>query len=77
MKICADLPNYGGSRRESLPILPIAPRLPSQNGHTEKLIGSIRRECLDHVVVFGEHHLRQLAGIVPKILHGIVAKILQ
>jgi transposase InsO family protein len=47
---------------------PIAPRLPSQNGHTEKLIGSIRRECLDHVVVFGEQHLRQFAGIVPKIL---------
>ena len=40
----------------------IAPRSPWQNGHTERLIGSIRRECLDHVVVFGEHHLRQLLG---------------
>src|SRR5260370_32184508 len=27
-------------------------------GHVERLIGSIRRECLDHVIVFGEAHLR-------------------
>ena len=38
---------------------PIAPRSPWQNGHVERLIGSIRRECLDHVVVFGEAHLRR------------------
>ena len=39
---------------------PTAPRSPWQNGHTERLIGSIRRECLDHVIVFGERHLRQV-----------------
>jgi transposase InsO family protein len=39
---------------------PIAPRSPWQNGHVERLIGSIRRECLDHVVVFGEAHLRRI-----------------
>ena len=39
---------------------PTAPRSPWQNGHTERLIGSIRRECLDHVVVFGERHLRHV-----------------
>jgi transposase InsO family protein len=39
---------------------PIAPRSPWQNGHTERLIGSIRRECLDHIVVFGEPHLRRI-----------------
>ncbi len=36
---------------------PTAPRSPWQNGHVERLIGSIRRESLDHVV-FGEAHLR-------------------
>jgi transposase InsO family protein len=39
---------------------PIAPRSPWQNGHAERLIGSIRRERLDHVVIFGEGHLRQV-----------------
>jgi len=39
---------------------PTAPRSPWQNGYCERLIGSIRRDCLDHVVVFGERHLRYL-----------------
>jgi transposase InsO family protein len=39
---------------------PTAPHSPWQNGHVERLIGSIRRECLDHVVVFGEAHLRRV-----------------
>jgi transposase InsO family protein len=39
---------------------PTSPRSPWQNGHAERLIGSIRRECLDHVVVFGEDHLRRI-----------------
>ena len=39
---------------------PIAPLSPWQNGHAERLIGSIRRECLDHIVVFGEAHLRRI-----------------
>jgi transposase InsO family protein len=39
---------------------PVAARSPWQNGHVERLIGSIRRESLDHVVVFGEAHLRRV-----------------
>ena len=38
---------------------PIAPRSPWQNRYAERLIGSIRRECLDHVVVTGAAHLRR------------------
>lgn len=39
---------------------PIAPRSPWQNGHAERLVGSIRRDCLDHIVVFDETHLRRI-----------------
>jgi transposase InsO family protein len=38
----------------------IAPRSPWQNAYAERLIGSIRRECLDRIVVTGEAHLRRL-----------------
>src|ERR1700726_874002 len=36
---------------------PIAPASPWQNGFVERLIGSIRRECLDHVIVLSDEHL--------------------
>ena len=39
---------------------PIAPRSPWQNPYAERLIGSIRRECLDHIVVMGAAHLRRI-----------------
>ena len=40
--------------------MPAAPASPWQNGFAERLIGSIRRECRDHIVVFGEAHLRRI-----------------
>ena len=39
---------------------PITPASPWQNGFAERLIGSIRRECLDHIIVLGEIHLRRV-----------------
>ena len=39
---------------------PIAPASPWQNSFAERLIGSIRRECVDHIVVLGEAHLRRI-----------------
>ena len=39
---------------------PIAAASPWQNGFAERLIGSIRRECLDHIIVLGEVHLRRI-----------------
>jgi hypothetical protein len=38
--------------------LPHRPRL--QNGFAERLIGSIRRDCVDHIIVLGEMHLRRV-----------------
>ena len=38
----------------------IAPRSPWQNPFVERVIGSIRRECLNHVIVFNEQHLRRI-----------------
>jgi Integrase core domain len=39
---------------------PIAPRSPWQNPCVERLIGTVRRDCLDHLLIFGERHLRRV-----------------
>ncbi len=39
---------------------PIAPASPWQNSFAERLIGSVRRECLDHIIFLGEAHLRRI-----------------
>ena len=49
---------------------PTAPRSPWQNGHAERLIGSIRRKCLDHIVVFGESHLRRILATYTAYYNG-------
>ena len=38
----------------------IAPRSPWQNPYCERVIGSIRRECLDDIIVLDERHLRRV-----------------
>jgi transposase InsO family protein len=39
---------------------PISRRSPWQNGHMERLIGTVRRECLDRILIFGGSHLRRV-----------------
>jgi transposase InsO family protein len=55
---------YGSAFKRRLDSLgirdhPTAPRSPWQNGYVERVIGSIRRECTDHTIIFGEAHLRR------------------
>jgi putative transposase len=56
---------YGQQVVETIDFLGIeqiitAPRSPWQNGYCERVIGTIRRECLDHVIVLSEQHLRRV-----------------
>jgi transposase InsO family protein len=47
-------------RRMGIGDRPISPRSPWQNPYTERLIGTLRRDCLDHVLILGERNLRQI-----------------
>ena len=56
---------YGKTFRRQVTALkiqevPTAPRSPWQNAYAERVIGSIRRECLNHMIVLGERHLRRI-----------------
>jgi len=48
----------------------IAPRSPWQNPYVERVIGSIRRDLLDHVIVLNEQHLRRLLTDYLTYNHG-------
>jgi transposase InsO family protein len=50
---------------------PTASASPWQNGFAERLIGSIRRECVDHFVVLGEAHLRRILRAYARYYNGI------
>jgi transposase InsO family protein len=57
--------SYGSefcNRIEAMGIMEVrtAPRSPWQNAYVERVIGSIRRECLDHLMIFNERHLRRV-----------------
>ena len=47
----------------------IAPRAPWQNPYAERIIGSIRRECLDHIIIFNETHLRRVLSCYFRYYH--------
>src|ERR1700737_737221 len=50
---------------------PIAPASPRQNGFAERLIGSIRRECLDHIILLGGVHLRRILKSYARYYNGV------
>jgi transposase InsO family protein len=57
--------SYGSAFSKRVEVMGItevvtAPRSPWQNAYVERVIGSIRRECLDHVVILNERHLRRV-----------------
>lgn len=57
--------SYGKAFRDHVQAMAIeqvvtAPRSPWQNAYVERIIGSIRRECLDHVIILNERHLRRV-----------------
>jgi putative transposase len=49
---------------------PTQPRSPRQNGHVERLIGSIRRECLDHQLIWNAAHLRHVLQAYAEYYNG-------
>ena len=53
---------YFCNRVEAMGITEVitAPRSPWQNAYVERVTGSIRRECLDHILIFNERHLRRV-----------------
>ncbi len=66
--------SYGQSFRDRVEAMGInevvtAPRSPWQNAYVERIIGSIRRECLDHIVIFDKRHLRRILSSYVQYYH--------
>ena len=66
---------YGQSFRSTVTAMGVeevvtAPRSPWQNPYVERLIGSGRRECLDHSIILNERHLRRILGSYLDYYHG-------
>jgi len=64
--------SYFTGRVEGMGIeeVPTAPRSPWQNPYCERVIGSIRRECLNHVIVLSEGHLKRILASYLEYYHG-------
>jgi transposase InsO family protein len=67
---------YGHAVRRRLQAMgirdrPTAPRSPWQNAYAERLIGSIRRDCLDHIIVLGEAHLCRILKAYTSYYNGV------
>jgi transposase InsO family protein len=64
--------SYFCNRIEAMGITEVitAPRSPWQNAYVERVIGSIRRECLDHIVIFNERHLRRVLSSYVDYYYG-------
>jgi putative transposase len=66
--------SYGQAFRDRLQAMAIkevvtAPRSPWQNAYVERIIGSVRRECLDHVIVLDERHLHRVLSSYFRYYH--------
>ncbi len=66
---------YGQSFRSTVTAMGVeevvtAPRSAWQNPYVERLIGSVRRECLDHSIILNERHLRRILGSYLDYYHG-------
>jgi hypothetical protein len=51
---------HGSPPRDGNSYRPISPRSPLQNAYVERLIETLRRDCLYHVLIFGEADLRRV-----------------
>ncbi len=66
---------YGDAFRRQAAALEIeevttAPQSPWQNPHAERVIGSIRRECLNHMIILGELHLKRILASYADYYHS-------
>src|SRR4249919_248113 len=66
--------SYGQTFRDRVEAMGIeevvtAPRSPWQNPFVERIIGSIRRECLNHVIIFDQRHLRRVLSSYFRYYH--------
>jgi transposase InsO family protein len=67
--------SYGPTFRDRLQAIGIkevvtAPRSPWQNAYVERVIGSVRRDCLDHLIIFDERHLRGVLSSYTRYYNG-------